>query len=192
MNISIKNKMIATFAGVILIVVGFLVFVMWNTGAVYLRDYSNTTVLFNPDDFSIPAELKNIKSIRVVHFWDPKCPCNEEPDSHLRDLISLHNTSNIKFYRVQKPDSTGDIAPFLRDVMQPLDKVEGMQLLPASPSLVIWDENDNLAYAGPYSEGVTCNSNNSFVEPVLEALVAGRKISVPGTIAVGCYCDWLQ
>jgi len=187
-----KNKVVGIFAGVIVVIICFLVFVMWNTGALYLRDYSETTVLFNPDDFAIPDEIKDIKAIRVVHFWDPKCPCNEEPDSHLRDLISLHNTSNIKFYRVQKPGSTGDIAHFLRDVMQPIDKVKGMELLPASPSLIVWDEEDNLAYAGPYSEGVTCNSNNSFVEPVLEALVLGRKISVPGTIAVGCYCDWHQ
>jgi len=185
-----KNKLIIAFAAMFCAVVLFVTFVIWITGTIYMRDYSKTTVLFNPDDFKIPEQLQDVKSIRVVHFYDPKCPCNEEPDSHLRYLVGLHSTSNMKFYRVQKPGSTGEIAPFLRDVLQPITKVEGMELLPASPSLVIWDADGDLAYAGPYSEGVTCNSSNSFVEPVLEALADGRKVTVPGTIAVGCYCDW--
>jgi len=188
------NKKILILTAVMIIFIAlFLGFIMWNTGAIYIRDYSDKTVLFDAQSIQIPDEIKDFKAIRVVHFWDPKCRrCNEEPESHLSYLISLHKSSNMKFYSVQKPNSKGEINPHLQDSLKPINKVKGMELLPASPSLAVWDEDGDLVYAGPYSEGITCNSSNSFVEPILEALVAGRKINVPGTIAVGCYCDWDQ
>ena len=70
----------------------------------------------------------------------------------------------MAFYSVQKPGSKGEIAPFLRGRIKPLTGIEGMQSLPASPALAIWDRDGNLAYAGPYSEGLVCNSSNSFVD----------------------------
>ena len=65
-----------------------------------------------------------------------------------------------------------------------------MDALPASPALAIWDRDGKLAYAGPYSEGLVCNSSNSFVEPVLDALTQGRHVSLASGLAVGCYCAW--
>ena len=64
------------------------------------------------------------------------------------------------------------------------------QPLPASPAVAIWDRTGQLAYFGPYSEGATCTSSNSFIEPILEALSAGRPVSASNTLAVGCFCDW--
>jgi hypothetical protein len=62
--------------------------------------------------------------------------------------------------------------------------------LPASPAVGIWDKNGNLVYFGPYSEGATCTSSNSFIEPILEALAQGRAVSATHTLAVGCFCQW--
>jgi hypothetical protein len=56
--------------------------------------------------------------------------------------------------------------------------------------VAIWDRNGKLAYFGPYSEGLTCNSSNSFIEPILHALNEGREVSATHTLAVGCYCAW--
>ncbi|WP_244258619.1 DUF6436 domain-containing protein, partial [Pseudomonas aeruginosa] len=47
-----------------------------------------------------------------------------------------------------------------------------------------------LAYFGPYSEGAVCTSSNSFIEPILEALLQGRPVDATHTLAVGCYCPW--
>lgn len=66
----------------------------------------------------------------------------------------------------------------------------GAERLPASPAVAIWDRDGNLAYVGPYSEGAVCTSANSFIEPVIEALLAGRPLQSTGTLAVGCYCPW--
>jgi hypothetical protein len=39
------------------------------------------------------------------------------------------------------------MAPFLRGRMKPLPGIEGMESLPASPALAIWDRDGKLAYA---------------------------------------------
>lgn len=56
--------------------------------------------------------------------------------------------------------------------------------------MAIWDQQGQLAYFGPYSEGALCTSSNSFIEPILEALVAGRPVRADSNLAVGCFCDW--
>ncbi|MEG2798234.1 MAG: DUF6436 domain-containing protein, partial [Pseudomonas sp.] len=61
----------------------------------------------------------------------------------------------------------------------------------ASPAVAIWDRQGRLAYFGPYSEGLICNSQNSFIEPILLALKSDRPVSATHTMAVGCYCPWL-
>lgn len=56
--------------------------------------------------------------------------------------------------------------------------------------MAIWDRGGRLAYFGPYSEGLTCNSSNSFIEPILQALSEDRPVNATNTLAVGCYCPW--
>jgi len=63
-----------------------------------------------------------------------------------------------------------------------------MMQIPASPSVAIWDASGRLAYAGPYSLGSVCTSANSFVEPIIDQLIAGQYVENAGILAVGCYC----
>ncbi len=56
--------------------------------------------------------------------------------------------------------------------------------------MAIWNAQGELAYFGPYSEGAVCTSGNSFIEPILDALVQGRQVNATHTLAVGCYCPW--
>ncbi|WP_165496881.1 DUF6436 domain-containing protein [Phytopseudomonas dryadis] len=162
-------------------------------GVAYLRPFSEQdqqAVFFQGGGLRLPDELAGPGPIRVVHFWDPQCPCHKETDAHLNYLISLYRFSGVEFYSVQKPGSEGEMLPFLRGKLTPLESLEGMQAIPASPAIAIWDQAGRLAYAGPYSEGLVCNSSNSFVEPILDALSANRPVSAANTMAVGCYCDW--
>jgi hypothetical protein len=32
--------------------------------------------------------------------------------------------------------------------------------------------------------------SNSFIEPILKALLDGRQVQASNTLAVGCYCPW--
>jgi len=90
---------------------------------------------------------------------------------------------------VQKPGSKGQLPELLGNIPA-LALPPAAEQLPASPAVAIWDKHGQLAYFGPYSEGATCNASNSFIEPVLQALLDGRPVSATQTLASGCFCDW--
>ncbi|MNO65627.1 hypothetical protein D3C76_563910 [compost metagenome] len=155
----------------------------------YIRPFSDQPTLFAGDDLQLPKELSGPGPIRLVHFWDPACPCNVGNQQHLAELIGRFAPQGVEFFEVRKPGSRGQLPETLK-ALQPLTALPGAERLPASPAVGIWDAQGRLAYFGPYSEGATCTSSNSFIEPILEALVAGRKVEATHTLAVGCYCPW--
>jgi hypothetical protein len=157
-----------------------------------LNDYSNQAVLFRDADLRLPPDIAgNTGRIRVVSFWDPGCTtCNSNTDAHLNYLVSMFRGTNIDFYSVRKPGTRGELPAFLRGKLKPLPGIEGMERIPASPSVAIWAADGKLAYAGPYSQGLVCSSENSFVEPILNRLVAGEHVEPFPMVAVGCYCPW--
>ena len=155
----------------------------------YLRPFDQRAAVFSGDQLRLPDELAGPGPIRLVHFWDPACPCNVGNQQHLSELIAHFAPLGVTFHAVQKPGSSGRL-PASLGALQPLAQLPGSDQLPASPAVAIWDKRGQLAYFGPYSEGLTCNSNNSFIEPILEALAAGRSVNASNTLALGCFCDW--
>ena len=157
-----------------------------------VASYSNQPVLFRDSDLRLPPDLAgNTERIRVVDFWDPDCTtCNDNTGAHLNYLITMFRGANIDFYSVRKPGTHGQLSAFLRGKLKPLPGIEGMERIPASPAIAIWAADGKLAYAGPYSEGLVCSSSNSFVEPILNRLVAGEHVEPAPMVAVGCYCPW--
>ncbi|MDB6052071.1 MAG: thiol-disulfide isomerase [Pseudomonas sp.] len=157
----------------------------------YIRPFSDQTASFAGDVLSLPAALAGPGRIRLVHFWDPACPCNVGNQQHLTELVEqFGGAQGVDFYSVQKPGTQGRL-PSTLDAIKPLKSLPGAERITASPAVAIWDRDGNLAYFGPYSEGATCNSSNSFIEPILKALSAGRSVNATHTLAVGCYCPWL-
>ncbi|POA29438.1 MULTISPECIES: DUF6436 domain-containing protein [unclassified Pseudomonas] len=157
----------------------------------YLRAFSSHTALFSGDPLNLPANLAGPGPIRVVHFWDPACPCNVGNQQHLAELLEHFVPQGVEFYAVQKPGSQGQL-PSTLSRLKTLDTLPGSEQIPASPAVAIWDRSGKLAYFGPYSEGLTCNSSNSFIEPILQALSEDRPVSATHTLAVGCYCPWAK
>jgi len=155
----------------------------------YLRAFSEHTALFSGDPLRLPDTLAGTGAIRLVHFWDPACPCNVGNQQHLSELVEQYGPQGVEFYSVQKPGSHGQL-PSTLSSLKTVDILPGAEQIPASPAVAIWDRNGKLAYFGPYSEGLTCNSSNSFIEPILKALNEGRPVSATHTLAVGCYCPW--
>lgn len=155
----------------------------------YLRPFDERAALFSGAELRLPDELAGPGPIRLVHFWDPACPCNVGNQQHLSELIEQFSPRGVAFYAVPKPGSRGRLPAGLDD-LQALPTLPGAERIPASPAVAIWDERGRLAYFGPYSEGLTCNANNSFIEPILEALTAGRTVNASNTLALGCFCDW--
>lgn len=155
----------------------------------YIRAFSDQTALFAGDALSLPAGLSGPGPIRVVHFWDPACPCNVGNQQHLTELLASYVPQGVAFYSVRKPGTQGQL-PATLNAIKPLATLPGADHLSASPAVAIWDRNGQLAYFGPYSEGTTCNASNSFIEPILQALSNNRPVKATHTMAVGCYCPW--
>ncbi|WP_434457468.1 thiol-disulfide isomerase [Stutzerimonas urumqiensis] len=155
----------------------------------YLRTFDTRAVLFNGDGLALPQEIAGAGPIRLVHFWDPACPCNVGNQQHLAELIERYAGRGVAFYSLRKAaEGAPDIAPL--PGLQPLARLEGAHQLPASPAVAIWDTTGRLVYVGPYSEGAVCTSSNSFIEPILESLLQGRPVSATHSLASGCFCDW--
>ena len=161
----------------------------WWFQARYIRPFDERTELFIGSQLRLPEELAGPGAIRLVHFWDPACPCNVGNQQHLSQLLEHYGPQGVRFYAVQKPGSSGHLPQPLAG-LQPLSDLPGSERLPASPAVAIWDRSGQLAYFGPYSEGATCNASNSFIEPILQALSEGRPVKATHTMAVGCYCPW--
>ena len=161
----------------------------WWYEARYLRSFSEQTALFYGEQLRLPDELAGPGPIRLVHFWDPACPCNIGNQQHLADLIERFAPQGVSFYAVQKPGTQGQL-PSTLSALQPLAALPGSDQIPASPAVAVWDRNGQLAYFGPYSQGATCTSSNSFIEPILQALSEDRPVNATHNMAVGCYCAW--
>lgn len=155
----------------------------------YLRPFATQATLFDGSQLRLPAELAGPGPIRVVHFWDPACPCNVGNQQHLDELIEHFADRGVSFHVLQKPGSHGQL-PANLERLQAIASLPGSEHLPASPAVAIWDRQGKLAYFGPYSEGAVCNASNSFVEPIIQALQEGRPVNASNTLAVGCYCPW--
>ncbi|SDH85497.1 DUF6436 domain-containing protein [Pseudomonas panipatensis] len=168
---------------------GVLLAAFWSFQGRYLRPYPSSTQLFQGEGLQLPAELAGPGPIRLVHFWDPGCPCNVANQQHLASLVARFQSQGVAFYAVRRPGTQGRLADELWG-MKELKDFPLTPLVPASPAVAVWDRQGRLAYFGPYSEGATCTSANSFIEPVLEALVAGRTVRANSALASGCYCDW--
>ena len=163
---------------------------LWWYKTRFIRPFSETTAIFSGQQLRLPNSIAGSGAIRFVHFWDPACPCNVGNQQHLAEMLERY-ADDVEFYHLQKPGSSGQL-PKVLSSMRHLSGLPGAEQLPASPAVAIWDRAGQLAYFGPYSEGAVCNSSNSFIEPVLDALINNRPVKAANTLAVGCFCDWPQ
>lgn len=169
---------------------GAMLLAFWWFEARYLRTFEGERAeLFSGDVLRLPASLAGPGPVRFVHFWDPGCPCNVGNQQHLQQLLERFAGQPVAFYEVRKPGSHGRL-PGPLAALKPLEGLVGADQLPASPAVGIWDQQGELVYIGPYSEGAVCSSDNSFVEPILEAVLAGRRVRATHSLAVACFCDW--
>ncbi len=121
-----------------------------------------------------PPSCSGPGPIRLVHFWDPACPCNVGNQQHLGELIEQYAPQGVEFYALQKPDSHGRLPDNLRS-MKILTALPGADQVPASPAVGIWGRTGKLARIWAVGEGLTCNASNSFIEPILKALPSGAR-----------------
>lgn len=148
--------------------------------------------VFFADELRLPPSLAGQGAVRLVHFWDPSCPCNASNLQHLTEIVRHFAERGVEFYSVQKPGSRGQLPAVLSEVRELTDAkaFKGLAQLPASPAAAIWNTQGELIYLGPYSESASCSLGKGFVEPILDAALAGRPVKTSAGLAVACFCDW--
>lgn len=156
----------------------------------WLRPFVAPPQWFDPGQLRLPDAIAQSERIRFVHFWDPACPCGLGNQQHLLELVAEFAPLGVDFYALQKSGSHGHLSPPLRQKITELDPLAEQSAVPASPAVGIWDAQGVLIYFGPYSAGFVCSAGNSFTEPVLHALLAGRAVRATKTLASGCFCSW--
>jgi len=63
------------------------------------------------------------------------------------------------------------------------------RLVPATPSVVLFDPQGSVIYFGPYHQEGICNAENSYLEPVLQSLQNGQTLAILNTLVFGCFCS---
>ena len=123
--------------------VGLWVAYDWFQGR-YLRAFSEHTAVFSGDPLRLPDNLAGPGAIRLVHFWDPACPCNVGNQQHLSELVEHYAPQGVEFYAVQKPGSHGQL-PSTLSSLKSIVVLPGSEQIPASPAVAIWDRSGKLA-----------------------------------------------
>ena len=150
-----------------------------------------------------PDNQKN--KIRVIYFWQAYCPCDATVMPHFKELYKAHTKDAIEFL-------LADISP-----VAALPSVESLVILPAAassptrdhpfdnllnqeltnlfrpfvshtPSVAIWDENNELTYYGPHNLGYVCNAETSFVKKVIDSLLQNIYSKNTNIVGKGCFC----
>ncbi|WP_339845465.1 DUF6436 domain-containing protein [uncultured Halopseudomonas sp.] len=125
--------------------------------------------------------------VQVLHVWQPGCPCNGGHEAYLQSMTERFSAQGVLFARAGST-STEDLPSALQKLPQWPIPSEWSNW-PGAPAVAIWDATGNLSYVGPYSDGAHCNSDSSFIEPVIKSLLAGRPVSIVTQDTVACLCD---
>ena len=97
----------------------------------YLRAFSSHTAVFSGDPLRLPDTLAGPGAIRLVHFWDPACPCNVGNQQHLGELVEEYGPQGVEFYSVQKPGSHGQLPSTLSN-LKSITVLPGAEQIPAA------------------------------------------------------------
>ena len=135
------------------------------------------------------AEQAGSETIRVIYFWQAYCPCNAPVLSHYNAMQREYSDKGIRFL-------LADLSPAAEGYSVPFDKLVDnsfaqtlKSIVTYTPSVAIWDANNNLSYYGPHSLGFVCNAETSFVKKVIDTLLTGVSSVNVNTLGEGCFCS---
>ena len=148
-----------------------------------------------------PEQQKN--KIRIIYFWQAYCPCDATVMPHFKELYKTHTQDAVDFYLADispvalsaATESPANLTAVARERNRVFDKLLGQKLtnlfkpyVSHTPSVAIWNENNELTYYGPHNLGYVCNAQTSFVKKVIDSLlqnIFSKNINIVGK---GCFC----
>ena len=147
-----------------------------------IQPFLNNVALFDGQQLKATYATTN-KSITLMHFVDPDCPCNKFNQPHLKALQDHYRKQNIRFVAWQR-----GVQAFQADGFDELNHSAQLPHIPATPAVAIWSSEGELSYFGPYSSGLNCALGEGFAETILDQLGQGLNPKVINTTGVGCFC----
>lgn len=162
---------------------GAMVWAFWWFEGRYVRAFERPA-FFSAEQVAPPSEEPRIQ---VVHVWRADCPCNGGHQDYIEDMTERFSSQGVLFARAGQKEA--ERLPAALKSLPYWSIPEQWAHWPGAPSVAIWDAEGRLAYVGPYSDGAHCTTDSSFIEPVISALLEGRRVSIHAQDAVACLCD---
>lgn len=126
----------------------------------------NTLVSQIKTEFDLPDNLSNT----LINFVSENCRCNQTSSTHLSDVKMTAEKENMSVINVVIPNSFSSIVP-------------------STPAVLALDDNSELIYFGPYSEGLSCGSGEGIIDLVMSNYKKGFNAKLIMTTTEGCYCN---
>jgi peroxiredoxin len=143
--------------------------------------------------------LSRTKSIVLLNFWNPTCPCSRFMEGHVRKLGDQYGKMGVQLVTVVEcGKSQSDVEDALavwrgRDlpsfavVADPNGRIARQYGVWAAPAAVIIDAKGRVQYVGAYNVARYCDSSKTaYASMALAAIVAGKKPPRAKTAFYGC------
>jgi len=146
----------------------------------FATDKQLESLLSNQDIESSTFSSMTQHKRTLIHITQSFCLCNAYSSSHIQTLNTLADKNNVAVRHVSLDKLTNEQqhAPQWKTLID---------LIPSTPSTVLLNSKGKIEYIGPYSSGLTCNSENSFIEQFLKQ--PEGDFTVANWVNNGCYCQ---
>lgn len=134
------------------------------------------------------------KHITVINIVDPNCPCSRYSIPHIRTLMETFSSEDVQFFLLPGSQKsawkTDDVFRGIESLGLSMQQ-SFLSVISMTPAVMVFNQDQQLAYFGPYSEGATCGQGQGYVELVLDSLIStGVNPKWMNTSAIGCFCPW--
>lgn len=139
-------------------------------------------VLDTPDfDLEI---FKASNKIKVLHFFNPDCPCSKFNYKHIQSLYKKYkNEVEFVAFSTKNCDNPFEFL-MLHDSLNFNAKKYGVY---STPQAVVVDKDGKIIYNGNYNKSRFCsNKNTNFVEQILENKLNNKKSKLVVSSPYGC------
>jgi len=199
LKISRKSFVRNVLASVVLIAL--MLSLIFYMRSVYIMSPSQAMVFFEPSismrrlflNQAFDKELTedNVKGIRVVYFYQHHCACDQLVKTHFLQLKEAYRQGKlaVSFYMAVLDDRPidGDLSAI---TMFPPAALEAIRAdVQATPSVAIWNSENELVYFGPHSPTDVCNDDSSLIKKVVDALLSGKPFNALSIVDSSCYCS---
>ena len=119
----------------------------------------------------IPINEREANTGKVIHFSSANCRCNRISAAHKSSINLSARQGGLHVIDVELAATSSELP------------------VPSVPAIALFDDKGELAYFGPYSQGIGCGESRSVVEVVLNNIRHGFNPELIVDQAKGCYCN---